>query len=242
MENMNEIRRKLCLLNEIETSVKFIKMGLGDLQKIGDDNDFYEGSILPLSFGLEKLLKCLIVIKYWNNQAELKKLHNNAWTGKKGHNLELLLEEIIDLCEKDNYSSKFPAAKVDLDFILGNEDLKNLISVLSDFAQGGRFYNLDLIMLGFTDEKINPSDGWQKIEASILYNRSDLKEEFVKDPIAANVGPEIVKETICILERFLRSISRLFTLADFGDLAKQVSPKVFDFLFLKDEDIGRKIY
>ncbi|KUG13424.1 hypothetical protein ASZ90_016377 [hydrocarbon metagenome] len=239
---MKEIQRKLCLLNEIEASINFIKSGLGDLQKIKNTDNFYDAPILSLSFGLEKMLKCLILIKHWNNPVELKKLHHKEWTGKKGHNLKFLLDEIIDFCEKENYSSKFPAAKQDIAFITRNDELKDLILVLSDFAQGGRFYNLDVIMLGYTEEKINPSDGWQKIESSILDRRIDLKERILKEPIKADIGSEITKEIICILERFLRSISRLFTLADFGNLAKQVSPKVFDFLFLKDEDIGKKNY
>lgn len=242
MERMNEVQRKLCLMNEVETSIRFLSKGLGEIQKLSENHDFYDAPISSFSFGLEKLLKSLIVIKHWDNPSELKKLHDHEWTGKRGHDLTKLLNKIIQICEENNYSSKFPAAKTDITFITKNSEIKMLISTLSDFSQGGRFYNLDAMMLGYSSERINPADGWRKIEDSILFNREDLKMKFYNNLYSSAIKDEIIHEIICVLERFLRSICRLFTLADFGDLAKQVSPNVFVFLMLRDDEIGIKKY
>ena len=240
MRNIATIQRELCLINELETSVGFLKKGLADLQNLDQGNDFYEAPIFLLSFGLEKFLKSIIVIAYWDDIDKLKKIHKRKWRSSNGHKLENLLDTVIEIVEENKYSLKRPVAKDDLDFITDNSNLQDLISVLSKFSQGGRYYNLDVIMTGaspFSD----PRKGWEEIENEIFSKRKDLQSKLADD-LTFDHSTELVKEIVVTLETFLRAISRFFTLAELGPLAKQMSPIVFDFLLLKDSDIGERNY
>ena len=136
------VYKKICLLNEVETSIKLLKMGMGELQKLSGGNDFYHAPILLLSSGYERLIKCLLCLALIKENGEF--IEDPFQTsGKKGHNLDYLLERLLWICEEKKYSSKFPAAKTDIDY-LNTEELRKIIKLLSDFAQGGRYYNLDL--------------------------------------------------------------------------------------------------
>jgi len=54
--------KNLCLLNEIELSVKLIQLGLGELQNLNSTNDFYYLPFQLLSNGFERLMKCVICL------------------------------------------------------------------------------------------------------------------------------------------------------------------------------------
>jgi len=49
---MNETYRNISLVNEVGNSIKFIKRGLGEVQKITGANDFYHPALQFLSSGL----------------------------------------------------------------------------------------------------------------------------------------------------------------------------------------------
>ena len=235
----NLILRKICLLNEVDTSIKLLKKGMGDLQDISGKNDFYHAPILMLSSGYERLIKCLLCLALMDDNMNFKEQPFETLE-RKGHNLDYLLDRLLSICEQKNYSSKFPAAKKDLDFLSKDEYLRKIISLLSNFAQGGRYYNLDMVLEG-TSRYDDPIEGWNRIESTILKSRKDLSEKINNNDLD-NIFKEINRELIINLEKFARALTRLFTLADFGSFAKQVSPLVYDYLMLMDTELGTKKY
>jgi len=88
MENL--VYRKLCLLVEVETSVKLLKKGMGDLQNISGANDFYHAPILLLSSGTERLIKCLLCLALMDDEGKFIEPPYETSKGK-GHNLDHLL-------------------------------------------------------------------------------------------------------------------------------------------------------
>lgn len=224
---------------EVETSIKLLKKGMGDLQKISGVNDFYHAPILLVSSGYERLIKCLLCLAFMDDNGEFKE-HPYETSRKKGHNLDYLLDSLLSVCAEKNYSSRFPAAKADIDFLSKDTDLRKIISILSDFAQGGRYYNLDIVLKG-TSTYEDPARGWDEIETTILQTRKDLLKK-LSDGDLDDAYKEINRELIITLERFARALARLFTLADFGDFAKRASPVVYDYLMLMDKDLGARNY
>ena len=227
------------MLMEVETSVKLLKKGMGDLQNIGGANDFYYAPILLLSSGYERLIKCLLCLAFMDENMNFTETPYDP-KGREGHNLDLLLKKLLAVCEEKNYSSRFPAAKVDFDLLDKDKDLRKIVSLLSGFAQGGRYYNLDIVLKGTSKYK-DPTRMWQEIEMVILQTRKDLLKK-LNDNYTYNIHREINRELIITLEKFARALSRLFTLADFGDFAKQASPLVYDYLMLMDRDLGTRDY
>lgn len=237
MENL--VHKKFCLLDEVKTSIKLLKKGMGGLQNISGKNDFYHVPILLLSNGYERLIKCLLCLALMDNNMNFKERPFET-SERKGHNLDYLLDRFLLICEQKNYSSKFPAAKKDIDFLNKDEYLRKIISLLSNFAQGGRYYNLGMVLEG-TSKYDDPIKGWNEIESTILQARKDLLEK-MNDSDLDNVYKEINRELIINLEKFARALARLFTLADFGNFAKQASPLVYDYLMLMDKELGKKDY
>jgi hypothetical protein len=244
---MGNISKNTCLIFEVGISVKLLKKGMGDLQNIGGANDFYDAPILLLSSGYERLIKCLLCLAFMDENMNFTEKPYYP-RSREGHDLTLLLKKLLEVCEKKDYASKFPEAKADIDLLGKDEDLRKIVSLLSSFAQGGRYYNLDIVLEG--NSKYNdPTTMWQEIEGVILQKRGDLLKKLsgsetynIRSDIYNNIRREINHELIITLEKFARALSRLFTLAGFGDFAKQVSPLVHDYLMLKPDDLGTRDY
>lgn len=219
LEKKKLAQKKSCLSKEVETSMKLLKKGMGDLQKISFSNDFYHAPILLLSSGFERLIKCLLCLAFMDELGEFEK---RPYKKSKGHEFDYLLGRLLSVCAEKNYSS------ADIDFLKNDKDLIEIISCLSDFAQGGRYYNLDIVVEGESCHK-DPDEAWEEIEKMVLKlpTREDTLKKLNEDDLD-DLGEykEINLRLIMILERFARALARLFALADFGDFTKQVSPLV----------------
>jgi hypothetical protein len=236
----NEI--KICLIRETEASIRLLKRGMSDLQNTSIPSEFYHISLLLLSNGYERLIKCLLCLALMDDNGQFEEEPYKK-SGRKGHDLIYLLDRLLLICEKEKYSSKFPAAKKDIDFLNKDKNLRKIISLLSDFGQGARYYNLDIVLEG-TSSYEDPSIVIDKIERNIIQTREDLLERYARCNIkdANYASKEITRTLIIILEKFARALARLFTLAEFGDLAMQISPAVYNYLMLMDKDLGKRNY
>lgn len=92
-----------------------------------------------------------------------------------------------------------------------------------------------------TSKEEDPVRVWNEIEMEILQIREDSLRK-LKEKNLDSIYKEINRGLIIILEKFARALARLFTLADFGDFAKQASPLVYDYLMLMDNDLGTRNY
>jgi len=228
----------ICLIDEVDTSVKLLKKGMSELQSINGANDFYHVPILLLSSGYERLIKCLLCLVSMDDNGRIEKAPFEK--GRKGHNLDYLIERLLAVCKQKNYSSKFPAAKKDIDMLNNDKYLRNIISILSEFAQGGRYYNLDIVLEGNSKYK-EPKAVWEKLELNIFQSKGDFSKKISEESLD-DIHKETNHKLIVLLEKFARALARLFTLGDFGGFAKQVSPLVYDYLMLRDEELGTRNY
>ena len=156
------------------------------------------------------------------------------------HDLQYLLQLLIDVCNEKRYANKFQAASEDIIFITTDSELTKIVGSLSNYAQGGRYYNLDILVKGHSVYS-EPKQSWEFLEAYIMENRNQL-DKFYKSLDLQEFYKLVNHELVVIIEKLMRALSRLFTLADFGTLAKQVSPLVFDFLMLSESDLGQTDY
>lgn len=236
MPDNKTIYKKLAALAEVETATKLIKQGLREIQALNGGNDFFHLPLLLLSNGFERLLKCLLCLECIGNDWEATIKPFSIKSGK-GHNLTYLLEEIIKLCEGKKYSSKFPAAENDIEFLKHDSAFRNILDLLSDFGLGDRYYNIDIITKGESKYN-NPSEKWTDIELTIKNNSKELNYNNDSDQIIS----EINKKLVIIFEKFARALSRLFFHGEFGEFAKQASSPVLDFVVLSDDKLGTKEY
>jgi len=161
--------------------------------------------------------------------------------GKKGHNLLHLLGMITNGCFSDPYLERVPAAKTDIKFLRTDAERRTVVQILSDFGQGARYYNLNMV-LGQDDPGPSPEEEWQKLEMAILKRDKNWTEKLADPSQSGAIYSEINARLTVQIERFGRSLSRLFTIGGLGQLAKQISSHTHHFLFLMDDQLGKTDY
>lgn len=187
------------LLEEFETSDKLINLGFGELQNISLNNDFYFLPFQLLSQGFERFMKAYICLGHYHKYG---KLPDFKYLKKLGHDLEKLLNEIIE-----NYYIDFNRPQFDLDnaFIKNDSDLKKLLFILSEFGKLSRYHNFDLI----TDNAkigVNAKKLWEEFENAIL-DKEDY-EKLMNLDLSHEVYQKITNHIIIVFEKFVSALSR----------------------------------
>ena len=235
----DNLQRKFALDQELFDSVRLIKAGLGQVQCISMGNDFYHLPLLTLASGFERFMKVTLCFRIIDKTGDFPKT-NDIPAGRKGHDLILLLEKIRDECFLQDYLNNVPVAPSDLDY-LQSEELTSFLTILSNFGQSARYYNLDLI-IGRNPSTQDPEHEWQNLETKITMSRPKLFNELRSTPSSEKLYEEINTEIVIRLERFARAISRLYTIGRIGKEAKMHLGKIKDFLHLVDENLGKNKY
>lgn len=232
---MNAQIKDICLHEELNNSYQLIVTGLGELQEINMGNDFYHLPHLLLASGLERFMKCYICLVY---EAREGKYPDFNMLKNLGHDLSKLNEEIIN-----NYFAEDnrPALKEDLLFLKEDEKLKIILKILSEFGRYARYYNLDVVTGKSVQSSFDPKDEWERLERSIEdptpYLTSNNQEGLYSD-----CYPRVNSQIIAIIERFVRAITRQFTLGGHGGKLSQYYIPFSPFLEMMDEDLGTKDY
>jgi len=227
--------KDICLHDELMASFKLIKLGFGELQNIDAGNDFYHLPFQLLSSGLERLMKCHICLGF-------HELHN-AYPGDKclrkcggnnGHDLMSLKTWILT---KYFNTQEIPALISDKEFLTNEPNLKTLIDLLSEFGKLARYHNLNIVTSA-KKPSIDVKQLWQDYETSIVLADPELSNKLGELEYEKEIRAHVTQSVISKLEKFVRALSRQFTLGRLGKKAQQFSSVYFDFIMLDDNQIG----
>ncbi len=227
--------QELALIQETETSVFLVHEGLLALNRLSGANDFYHGPLGLLAQGFERLMKVVICLGRLESQGTLPTQREMK---KYGHNLIALADAIVDFSERTGYADSRPAARPDIDFMTSDGQLRELLAVLTDFGEWGRYYNLDTLLnrTGHGATRDDPAAAFQRIESRILQHHPEwipkMKGRGFDDAYSC-----VKAELTTTLQRFARVLSRMFTLGPLGDRGRRLQPVIRVFLFLKDGDL-----
>ena len=225
----------LALIQETETSVFLIHEGLLAYDRLSGANDFYHGPLALLAQGFERLMKVVICLGQLETEGTLP---TPRQVKKYGHNLIALADVIVNLSEGTGYADSRPAARLDIDFMTGDERLRELLAVLTDFGEWGRYYNLDTLLnrTGHVATRDDPAASFQRIESRIVDQHPQWIPK-MKGRGFDDVYSGVKAELITTLQRFARALCRMFTLDSLGDPGRRLQPVMRVFLFLRDEDL-----
>jgi len=237
---MDAVYQQVMIGEELLTAVRLLKRGLREVNEMSGATDFFHLPILLLASGFERMMKVVICCYCYGIHGGFPP-RDYFPSGRRGHDLVWLLEAITERCFSDEYLSRVPAARDDIAFLRADSRLSALVQILSDFGQGARYYNLNVV-LGEEDPGPSPEDEWQKLEMEILRNDPTWKQRITDPGQLPGVYQDTYRELTVRCERLARSLSRLFTIGDLGDLAKQISHHTHHFLFLTDSDLGATDY
>jgi len=241
LANMQRVTaiQKICLYDEVNISIKLLQLGLGELQRINGENDFYYLPFLLLSNGFERLMKCMICFKSLEDKGHFPTLKEIK--GKtNGHDLLFLKNKVISDCISNNTIAKQPANKEDYNYISTDNDLNELIKLLSDFGKQGRYYNFDIVTRK-PKPALDVKRMWEQYEVEQIKNNNTLSAHLQNNKIN-EVYEGINMKIVSKLERFVRVLVRQFTLGNLGKEAKTCTGIIGPFLFLRDNQIGQIDY
>jgi len=148
---INDDSIKLRFLEQaVSESVNLINCGLDYLSKVDFTNNdlYYSLSFFNLSRGFELLMKCMICYKKYDNtkhfptNKEMKKCYR--------HNLDRLREKIIENYQelspgKTSNTKMISQLKEDHDFISKDKNLIEILGIISEYGDKGRYYELDYV-------------------------------------------------------------------------------------------------
>jgi len=235
---MNEIYRNIAIVIEIENSIKYLRNGLSEIQKISAENDFYDPTLIYLSNGFERLFKSMICLNYkdkngvFPNYKEL--IENN-----NGHDIEFLKNKIEKLC----IPIHLPFAKMDYDIIMNDKIINSICKTLSEYGKKARYFNLDAI-LG-NDQEFDSKDEWEKIETIILkdfYGENEYYRQLGNHNLLDKLYEKSNELLVSRIELFIRAITRQFIFGNFSKNSKTFVFQIESFTDIKDYQIGKTDY
>jgi hypothetical protein len=184
------------------------------------------------------LMKCYICLAYYEKEKvypEGNFLKNCG--GHRGHDLGKLEDTILKSYFGTN---NVEALNDDYDFLTKDQDLKKLLSILTEFGEGARYYNLDVVT--GNSQAIDAKILWDNLEISILDTDSELLKKTTDLELRDEASATVTRQIIIKLERFVRALSRQFILGRLGKKAKQFSPALNQFSMLPDSELGCRDY
>jgi hypothetical protein len=231
--------RKICLTKETEIALNCIIKGFGSLQQIDEINIFYYAPFINLSNGFEKLVKCILCYSVLNNDGIISRIPFIS-SGQRGHDLIKLMDNLIIELNNHNYSSISTLTNSDMNFLINDNELKEIIKFLSDFSQGGRYYYLNIVLNGSSNTK-DPEDIWKKFEKEIIKKDSRLQQLLV-DGKLNELYKNINQKLVVKLESFLRALVRILAFGKFNIFMGQMNFQINYFLQLTDNKLGKTNY
>lgn len=235
---MKETYRKLSIVLELERAIKYLRIGLAEIQKITHKNNFYDPVFIYLSGGLERLFKTMLCL----NHLEIKGIlpnSNEIWQNKNGHDLLFLKSKVEKFCINIDQ----PFASQDLDIIANDKFINKICKILSEFGRRSRYFNLDAI-LGI-EQEFESTENWKSIEKEIcieIYGKKKFYQLLSDHQQIEKIYSNLNKEIVIRLERFFRALTRQFIFGNFYKDSKVFMFQIADFTDIDDEQLGLTEY
>lgn len=229
------VEQHIALDEELRTAIRLIRAGMGGIQSISSGNDFYHLPMLALSSGFERLMKLIICFCMIEKTGAFP-IRNDFGSGAKGHNLEGLLDKILNGCFDKSYTIRVPAVVKDAYCLKTDPELRPMVTILSRFGTTARYHYLNVVVGKHTADS-SPRDEWERLETELFLAGTKWEQEFRRDPNLRESYHRINTELIIRLERLVRTLARLFTLAELGDEVTRYRGTA-PFLFLRDDELG----
>lgn len=224
---MSEVVKNISIIFELETSIKYLKRGLKELSQITPENDFYHPVFIFLSGGLERLLKVVVTLNFYEVHGRYPSFVELMPKNQNGHDLEYLLKQFRPLFFKGVNDEFFD----DYNLIYNDHLTSLIVKPLSEFGKYGRYYNFDSV-LGKTGH-FDPKRNWESMETRFF--KEKYGEKFFLELMQKKEGvsqfyqmatPALIEK----LNSIIRAICRQFMHGTFSSKSKQFVFQIEDFL------------
>jgi hypothetical protein len=240
-----ESGQSLATIDDLRIGFACITNGLLHISRMNGRHTEYFTPLLLLSAGYERILKVLLCLDFLKEHGRYPvglSEFNKSIKGNKGHSIKELLDKAIAAAHNHHLYKTAPARVADIDFLTKNEDFRELVSLIQDFAERPvqlRYYNLNAMCKLFGECEPESPD-----------NRlSRMRNKFWEanyDPSVIAFAPDfspyfraVHSYWIGLLQRFTRALCFFFTQGAFGDKARQLSACTLDpYILMRDDELG----
>ncbi|MDQ1773062.1 hypothetical protein GQR60_19950 [Labilibaculum sp. A4] len=235
---MNETYRNIAVVIEIGNSIKYLRNGLAEIQKISAANDFYDPLLMYLSSGFERIFKSMLCLNFKQKTGRLPN-YKELMQGNNGHDIEYLKNQIEKICIPVDR----PFASMDYDIITKDEIINSICKTLSEYGRRARYFNLDAI-LG-TEQEFEAQKEWERIETHVLKDFFGERNFFKMLSNPKKIEKLYLKSNellVSKLELFLRAITRQFIFGNFSSESNAYLFEIEAFSDIEDSQIGKTDY
>lgn len=226
--------REVSIVQEIDRSIKYLRLGLAEIQNISPANDFYDPVFIYLSGGLERLFKTMLCLNFQEQNSRLPN-QNEVWSNSNGHDLNVLKSKVEEIC----IPISTPFASMDYEIITRDKFIEEVCTTLSAFGKRARYFNLDAI-LG-VDQDFDTKKSWEKMETAIgkeIHGEKRFTQFAIDSQQIDKVYLDTNKEIVIRLEKFFRALTRQFIFGDFSSKSKTFLFQIEAFSDIDDDQLG----
>lgn len=238
MQNEDDTRQNLALVEETVTSMKLLQRGLAELEGGVQADDFFQSMLQSLSSGFEHLLKLVLI---FHELHVTGKVSASPWPPRtNGHDVQALLDLVIERCfDPSFYPHQAPAVIEDVHFLRCNGTVRRLMGILSHFGMQGRYHDLDLASGRAPTSEESPSQEYDRLEGDLMGASFPDWANRIELGVSAAMEMEraVTAQVIATCRRTARALVRLFTLSPLDKEAGYLTSIITPFLFLRDEDL-----
>ena len=228
--------RMVSFIEETETAVMLLDEGIRIIETHDGGFDRRIVALHLIAQGFERFLKLTRAQIRLSRQGSLPSTQQvKRW----GHRLLALLDATIDELEQDQSFSVRPAIRSDLDYLRSEARFRDLFAILDEFATGGRYHNLDVMLDGQSTTQ-SPLDRWNAYEMDIFGDEPRWLHLMTTDSAGFNDAwyPYLAGIQTRTLQQAARALTRAWTLGPAQDPGRQLTGVIGRFLFLTDDQLA----
>lgn len=221
----------VAFIEETETAVQLLDEGIRVIESWDGGVDRRIVGLHLMAQGFERLLKLTRSLCQLQQDGRFPKSHEaRQWS----HRLVELLDGTIGRFEADLDFTARPAIQQDIDFLRSDPHWRRLIGALEEFASGGRYHNLDVMLAG------EPGDGWSDTESALFRGDPQWSKLMNDDPVGFGTQwyPYLAQVQVRTLQRAARALTRAWTLGPARDPGSRLTGVIKRFLFLTDDQLS----
>ena len=206
---MSSDEKMKAILEEVRTAYCLIEAGLIHLNKMKENAYTFHLPLTELYNGIERLLKCIILIdynfthgKYPNDRNFFKRTGTRLISG---HDLNNLFDSVFEIYKSDSSHSKMKGPVEDYDYIEKHYLPTKLIKLTAEFAVETRYRNLNVLLGSNGKNYKSPEEEVIKlIEHIIKIEFEDLNND------EYNLFDLAIREMFICYTKIIRFLSRFF--------------------------------
>ena len=227
--------QQISIIQELELSIETIKSALAIIQKIEHQKTPSFLIFLLLSTGIERLFKLIIGMRLLSDESDFPTKMELKFD--YGHDLRKLKRKLLSLCFQDNLS--VPIVIDDKDYLENDAVLNELLLHLSEFALCDRYVYMNKAA---NEESTGKwlSHRWEEIESRIVPQADAI--QMMLNNQETEYKDKISRQLVITIERLLGAVCRTITLGKMDADSNSAGTILYDFLFLKNSDLGHRKY